>query len=72
MSGPTILFLTRHKVLAAPYHRNIQGLSDNRRIFAGTEEEALAMVRARDVEAILFCQKYAPITAYADRPAIPQ
>ena len=68
-AGPTILFLTRHKVLAAPYHRNIQGLSDNRRIFAGTEEEALAMVRARDVEAILFCQKYAPITAYADRPA---
>ena len=68
-AGPTILFLTRHKVLAAPYHRNIQGLSDNRRIFAGTEEEALAMVRARDVEAILFCQEDTPITAYADRPA---
>ena len=67
--GPTILFLTRHKVLAAPYHRNIQGLSDNRRIFAGTEEEALAMVRARDVGAILFCQEDTPITAYADRPA---
>ncbi len=68
-AGPTILFLTRHKVLAAPYHRNIQGLSDNRRIFAGTEEEALAMVRARDVGAILFCQEDTPITAYADRPA---
>ena len=68
-AGPTILFLSRHKVLAAPYHRNIQGLSDNRRIFAGTEEEALAMVRARDVEAILFCQEDTPITAYADRPA---
>ncbi len=66
---PTILFLSRHKVLAAPYHRNIQGLSDNRRIFAGTEEEALAMVRARDVGAILFCQEDTPITAYADRPA---
>ncbi len=68
-AGPTILFLTRHKVLAAPYHRNIQGLSDNRRIFAGTQEEALALVRARDVEAILFCQEDTPITAYADRPA---
>ncbi len=68
-SGPSILFLTRHSVLAAPYHRNIGGLSDNRRIFAGTEEQALATVKARGVGAILFCRKYTFVSAYGDRPA---
>lgn len=67
--GSRILLLTRHRVLAAPYHRNTQGLIDNRRIFAGTEEEALATIRARAVEAILFCRKFVPITTYADQPA---
>jgi hypothetical protein len=68
-AGPDILFLTRHRVLAAPYHRNIRGLSDNRRIFAGTEKEALAIIRARNVSAILYCRKHAPLSAYAGRPA---
>ncbi len=67
--GPHILFLTRHKVLAAPYHRNVRGLADNRRIFAGTEKQALATIRARKVGAILYCRKYAPFSAYGDRPA---
>ncbi len=68
-SGPGILFLTRHSVLAAPYHRNIEGLTDNRRIFAGAGEQALATVRARGVGAILFCRKYTFVSAYGDRPA---
>ncbi len=68
-AGPDILFLTRHKVLAAPYHRNVRGLADNRRIFAGTEKEALATVRARNVGAILYCRKHAAISAYGGRPA---
>ncbi len=67
--GPRILLLTRHEVLAAPYHRNTQGLADNRRIFAGSEEEALVTVRERDVGAILFCREYVPVTTYADHPA---
>ena len=67
--GPVVLFLTRHKVLAAPYHRNVRGLSDNRRIFAGTEEQALATVRARGVDAVLFCRIYMQVSAYSDRPA---
>ena len=67
--GPPILFLTRHRVLAAPYHRNTQGFIDNRRIFAGTEDEALATVRARAVDAILFCRKFVSVTTYADQPA---
>ena len=67
--GPEILLLTRHSVLAGPYHRNAQGLADNRRIFAGTEKQSLAMVRARGVDAVLFCRMYARTTTYPDRPA---
>ena len=67
--GPGILLLTRHGALAAPYHRNTRGLADHRRIFAGTEEESLATVRARDVGAILYCRKFEWVTTYPNRPA---
>ena len=68
-AGPALLFLTRHKVLAGPYHRNVRGLTDNRRIFAGTEAEARATIAARGVDAILFCRKFAGLSNYPDRPA---
>lgn len=67
--GPQILLLTRHKVLAAPYHRDIRGLADNRRIFAGSAQQSLATVEARGVGAILYCRKHAAISAYAGIPA---
>ena len=67
--GPEILLLTPHAVLAGPYHRNARGLADNRRIFAGTQEQALAAIRARGVEAVLFCREYVRLTAWPDRPA---
>ena len=68
-AGPALLFLTRHKVLAGPYHRNVRGLTDNRRVFAGTEAEARAAIAARDVDAIVFCRKFAGLSDYPDRPA---
>ncbi|HSR55130.1 MAG TPA: hypothetical protein VLN73_02740, partial [Alphaproteobacteria bacterium] len=52
-AGPAVLLLSPHRVLAAPYHRNVQGLVDNRRIFAGTEDEALRTIARRKVGAIL-------------------
>ena len=66
-AGPALLFLTRHRVLAGPYHRNVRGLTDNRRIFAGTEAEARATIAARGVDAILFCRKFAGLSNYPDR-----
>ena len=66
--GPAILLHTPHRVLAAPYHRNVQGLADNRLLFAGTEAQALATVRRRGVDAILFCRRYVAVTAYASKP----
>ena len=67
--GPAILLLTAHKVLAAPYHRNVRGLADHRRIFAGIEEEALAAIRSRGVGAVVFCSKYTHVTPYSGRTA---
>ncbi len=66
--GPTLLFLTRHSVLAGPYHRNVGGLVDNRRIFAGSEKESLETINRRDVKAILFCTEFARLSRYGDRP----
>ena len=62
--GPRILLLTDHAVLAAPYHRNVRGLADNRLIFGGTEAEALTTVVERGVAALVFCRAYAAATAY--------
>ena len=66
--GPEILLLTRHQVLAAPYHRNARGLGDNRLIFAGTEKQALETIRSRNVDTILFCQQYTHVTAFGHQP----
>ena len=66
--GPALLLLTGHSALAAPVHRNVRGLVDHRRLFGGTEAEALSVVKARGVAAILFCNRYAWVTRHPDRP----
>ena len=66
--GPQILFRTRHRVLAAPHHRNVEGLANNRRIFGGTEEQALATIQQVGVDTVLFCPTYAFAYPYADLP----
>jgi hypothetical protein len=68
-AGPAILVLSRHRVLAAPYHRNIRGLADNRKIFAGTEAQSRATVAARGVGAVMFCRKHAALSVYEGQPA---
>lgn len=65
--GPEILFRTPHFVLAAPYHRNGRSIADIRRIFAGTEAQALATATDRGVDAIIFCSRYTDTMAYPDR-----
>ena len=65
--GPAILLETRHRVLAAPYHRNARGLADNRLVFAGTEAEARATLASRGVGVVVFCRRYARWTDFDDR-----
>lgn len=62
--GPFILLHTPHRVLAAPYHRNVAGLADNRVVFAGTGAAALDAIRRRGVDAVLFCSRYVRATAF--------
>jgi hypothetical protein len=62
--GTAILFHTHHSVLAAPYHRNVRGMPDNRRIFFGSEKEVSETIKRRNVGAILFCQRYARLSRY--------
>jgi hypothetical protein len=54
--GPPILLVTPHQVLAAPYHRNTEGLRDIRRLLYSDEKSALEVVRRRGVDLILVCE----------------
>jgi hypothetical protein len=53
--GPSLLLLTRHQVLGAPYHRNTEGLRDLRRLLYAEEASAKEVVRRRGVDVILVC-----------------
>lgn len=66
--GPEILLRSPHAVLAAPYHRNVEGLADHRRIFAGDEAEALAVVAHREIDAVLFCPRSVHFTGHPGKP----
>lgn len=68
-AGPAILLFSPHRVLAAPYHRDVRGLTDNRLIFAGSERQALRTIARRSVGAILFCRKHAALSHIAGQPA---
>lgn len=62
--GPAILLRTPHRVLAAPYHRNVAGLVDHRLVFGGDEAVALDTIGRRKVDAVLFCSRHASNTAF--------
>jgi hypothetical protein len=54
--GPSLLLLTHHQVLGAPYHRNIQGLRDTQRLLYSNEQSALEVIQRRGVDAIVVCR----------------
>lgn len=54
--GPELLYRTRHKVIATPYHRNDQGILDSYKIMsASNADDAKALMDARDVNLVLIC-----------------
>jgi hypothetical protein len=53
--GPSLLLLTPHQVLGAPYHRNTQGLRDLRLLLYADDASAEEVVRRRGVEVIVVC-----------------
>ncbi len=57
--GPSILFHTPHKVLAAPYHTNVKGNLEALRFFqAENEQEAEKIVRQTGAELLLLCDDF--------------
>ncbi len=54
--GASLLLLTPHQVLAAPYHRNTGGLKDIALVFYRDEATAKAAVDRRGVDLLLLCK----------------
>lgn len=65
--GPDILVHTRHGVLAAPYHRNRDGLHAAFDIWTAPPEDAARLLRQRGVGLVAFCADAADIALLARR-----
>ena len=54
--GPELLYRTPHRIIASPYHRNGAGIFFAHQVMASVkEEEALALLRQREVDWLLLC-----------------
>ncbi|MBI4922401.1 MAG: hypothetical protein HY834_11675 [Devosia nanyangense] len=53
--GSHLLLFTSHAVVAAPYHRNQQGVMDAFRFFNGPIDEGRAILAARGVSLVVIC-----------------
>jgi hypothetical protein len=58
-SGPELLFRTRHSVLAAPFHMDVDGNVDSMRFFSTPyPEEAEAIARRRHIGLVVTCRSF--------------
>jgi hypothetical protein len=63
--GPELLYRTRHRVLATPYHRNAQGILGAFDILTTTDlQEAHQGVESREVDLILLCPQRPALYSY--------
>jgi hypothetical protein len=54
--GPELLYRTRHRVIATPYHRNGDGIFDSRQMLIQTDDAAARVLMAgRGVDLVLLC-----------------
>ncbi|BCW87871.1 hypothetical protein sos41_10030 [Alphaproteobacteria bacterium SO-S41] len=53
--GPLILAETPHSVIAAPYHRNRDGILDAVAMLTAAPDEARALIRARGIDYVAIC-----------------
>ena len=54
--GPELVYRTHHSVVAAPYHRNVNGVLDAHDILAATvDAEARALVDRRGIDVLIVC-----------------
>jgi len=53
--GPHILHYTRHAVVSAGFHRNVEGTLDARAFFRGNEDEARRIAAERNIRYVVGC-----------------
>jgi hypothetical protein len=54
-AGPRLLYTTDARVVASPYHRNVDGILDGRRFLLGDEDTARGIVERRGVSIVAVC-----------------
>ena len=62
--GPRILFLTRHSIVAAGYHRNVEGIVAGVEAFAGSEDDLRKFVARDRADYVVVCLPW--IDAYPE------
>src|SRR5262249_4868004 len=68
--GPELLWRSKHRVLASPYHRNAQGILDAWQVLSGTADAAAqAILRRRQASWILLCPSAAEAAFFDRDPA---
>lgn len=65
--GAHLLLYTRHEVVAAPYHRNQQGVLDTFRFFNGPIADARAILDKRGIGLVVLCPAMAELRGISDR-----
>lgn len=76
-SGPELLYRSHHRIIAGPYHHNIDGILDSYRAWLDTQDaQAMEIVRRRKIDYVLACTDYqsalrapAPARSLAQRTA---
>lgn len=64
--GPALIYGSRHAAIAAPYHRNTNGILDVHRIMTGAvDAEARRLIDERGAELVLLCPNKAETKLFA-------
>ena len=69
--GPSLLLLTPQQVLAAPYHRNTEGLRDIRRLLYADAASVEEVIRRRGVDLIVSCPNDALAASFREEGVVP-
>ena len=64
--GPHLLLFTPHAVVGAPYHRNVEGVSDTFAFFNGPIEGARDILQRRQITLVVLCPSMPEVAGLAD------
>ena len=65
--GPRLITITHHDAMAGPYHRNGPAILDVQHAFAGTPDQAHAIMAAHGATLLLLCPNMSESTIYRAR-----